>query len=292
MTQSDDAFAAAQRRRFTRENAHLYVRHDAKLFMEPAAHERWLREREAKAAEFAPDAALAAETKALLRLKAEVAALRAEIKFRKLLAALKEHQTARKALSPNHWELQPRVPKHNPDGGQWTRVAGGPPAIGHNQGPPLDDIPQKRPSTAQERNRLAREVARNPKYLPLLAFILVGGAHWLAEKYHEFRSNQDPPKPLDELHEAVGNGKKGYVNHHVVLQGPAKDRGFPDELIQGRDNVVRIPTWKHWEIHSWYETPNLRYRGLRPREALQNKSWEEQRRVGLEILVRFGVLKR
>jgi hypothetical protein len=118
MPHPDDAFAAAQRRRFTRENAHLYVRHDAdrfvrhdaKLYMQPAAYERWLREREAKAAKHASDAAIEAEYKALLQLKAEVAALKAEIKFRKLLAALK-------AYDPN----QPRVPAGNPDGGQWTR---------------------------------------------------------------------------------------------------------------------------------------------------------------------------
>jgi hypothetical protein len=35
MIHPDDAFAATQRCRFTRENAHLYVRHDAKLTMQP-----------------------------------------------------------------------------------------------------------------------------------------------------------------------------------------------------------------------------------------------------------------
>ncbi|MBM3529056.1 MAG: hypothetical protein FJX62_13285 [Alphaproteobacteria bacterium] len=113
MHRSDDAFAAAQRRRFTRENAHLHVRHDARLFMQPAAYRLWKQEREAKAAEHEPESVGTDELKAMLQLKAEVAALRAEITFRKLIAALK-------AYNPS----QPRVPAGNSDGGQWTNDLG------------------------------------------------------------------------------------------------------------------------------------------------------------------------
>jgi hypothetical protein len=97
MTQPDDAFAAAQRRRFARENAHLYVPHDTELYMQPAAYERWLQEREAKAAE-TPNAAITDKLKDLLQLKAELAALKAEIKFQKFLRKL------------HHWLTQPRLP--------------------------------------------------------------------------------------------------------------------------------------------------------------------------------------
>jgi hypothetical protein len=51
------------------------------------------------------------------RLKAEVAALKSELKFRQLLRALK--------YSPD----QPRVPAGNPDGGQWTSIAGNESAV-------------------------------------------------------------------------------------------------------------------------------------------------------------------
>ena len=54
-------------------------------------------------------AALRAEREHLLQLKSELAAIKAEIKFQRLLRAFK-------AYNPN----QPRVPAGNPDGGQWT----------------------------------------------------------------------------------------------------------------------------------------------------------------------------
>ncbi|MBM3529058.1 MAG: hypothetical protein FJX62_13295 [Alphaproteobacteria bacterium] len=113
MTRHNDAFVAAQRRRFTRENAHLHVRHDARLFMQPAAYRLWKQEREAKAPEHEPESVRTDELKTLLQLKAEVAALNAEIKFRKLLAVLK-------AYNPS----QPRVPAGSSDGGQWTSNVG------------------------------------------------------------------------------------------------------------------------------------------------------------------------
>jgi hypothetical protein len=65
----------------------------------------------------------------------------------------------------------------------------------------------------------------------------------------------------------------------------------PDEIINGRDNLVRIPRYKHWAINSWYEKPNPAYGGLRPREWLKGKSWKEQRKVGLQVLRDVGVLK-
>jgi hypothetical protein len=34
------------------------------------------------------------------------------------------------------------VPRGNFDGGEWTRLAGDAPGLGHNQGPPLDDLPE------------------------------------------------------------------------------------------------------------------------------------------------------
>jgi hypothetical protein len=68
----------------------------------------------------------------------------------------------------------------------------------------LSDIPSVRPETIQEVNRIAREVSRNP-YLGLyyLRTTTEFVGHWLKEKYWEIRADQDPPKSLEELQDAV-----------------------------------------------------------------------------------------
>lgn len=210
---------------------------------------------------------------------------------------------ARKALHPSNF--QPRIPEGNPGGGQWTSggAAGGlvrlagpkPPGIGHNSNEG-SKIPDERPPTEKERNRVARTVSRNPLLRGPLQILLrlgsLGSAgHWLTEKYHEMKADQDPPKSLEELQDAASNPRPGYDKHHIVLQGPARARGFPEEMIKGRDNEVLIPRYRHWRINEWYETPNESFGGLRPREYLRDKSWEEQRRIGLDALIDVGVLK-
>jgi hypothetical protein len=49
---------------------------------------------------------------------------------------------------------------------------------------------------------------------------------------------------------------------------------------------------KHWEITGWdMRGHNDAYGGLSPREYLRGEDWDERRRVGLDALIRFGVLK-
>lgn len=118
-------FDEHQRRRWMRENAHLYVRHDAHRYMAPGSPiyvgkdvvkycwpepdaDRQAQEDERKYA-----VELEAARADLLRLKADLVTLRAEIKFQRRLRD-------DKAYNPN----QPRVPAGNPDGGQWTSEGG------------------------------------------------------------------------------------------------------------------------------------------------------------------------
>ena len=61
-------------------------------------------------------------------------------------------------------------------------------------------------------------------------------------------------------------------------------------MIDGPDNLVRIPTLKHWQINGWYSTPNKDFGGLPPRDYLRGKSWDERERVGEMALVLYGVL--
>jgi len=62
-------------------------------------------------------------------------------------------------------------------------------------------------------------------------------------------------------------------------------------MIDGPDNLIRIPTLKHWQINGWYGTPNDEFSGLSPRNYLRGKSWGERMRVGEEALILFGVLQ-
>jgi len=298
MARVDDAFAAHQRRRFMRPDAHRYIRPDAWRFMPPGAPRYLGKEavryfwpeyegdRPSQSTGGIDPAALEAERTYLLKLQSELAALKAEIKFRKLLRALK-------AYNPD----QPRVPAGNSDGGQWTsdgnstgerriRLAGDIPT---NEPP---EVPKERPPTERQRNRVARDVSRNPRLKGVLGLILNGAVHWLQEKFPEIVSDQDPPKTLDELQDAVSTPKKGYDIHHIVEQGPARKDGFSEEVINGRDNLVQIPRFQHWRINEWFATKNDDFGGVPPRDHLRGKDWEERRRVGLDALAEFGVLKR
>jgi hypothetical protein len=70
------------------------------------------------------------------------------------------------------------------------------------------------------------------------------------------QSYLDSPKTLGELQDAVREPKKGYDIHHIVEQASARDYGYPNSMINAPQNLVRIPRYKHWELNSWYETPN------------------------------------
>jgi hypothetical protein len=125
-----------------------------------------------------------------------------------------------------------------------------------------------------------------------LSEVATSASQWLNEKYWEIQSFQDPPKSLGELHDGVfQSDKRGHDVHHIVEQTPARNDGFPDIVINRADNLVLVPRYRHWQINSWYQTPNQNYGGLTPRQYLQNKSWDERRYVGINALRDFGVLK-
>jgi hypothetical protein len=62
-------------------------------------------------------------------------------------------------------------------------------------------------------------------------------------------------------------------------------------MINAPDNLLRIPTLKHWQINAWYSTKNNDFGGLSPRDYLRGKSWDERVRVGTDALILFGVLQ-
>jgi hypothetical protein len=91
---------------------------------------------------------------------------------------------------------------------------------------------------------------------------------------------------------AVPRGKREGRGRRSSPSGLAgANEKFSDDLIDGPDNLVRIPTLKHWQINGWYGRRSDEFGGLSPRDYLRGKSWEERRRVGINALTRYGVLK-
>jgi Escherichia/Staphylococcus phage prohead protease len=198
---------------------------------------------------------------------------------------------ARAKYSPD----QPRVPAGNPDGGQWTGSSGQTAAPMRLAGewpsnePP--EIPKERPPTAQERNKIVKDVARRLGRGAVVAAVIFEAARWLNEYRAEIVASLDPPKSLDELRDAVTTPRAGYDKHHIVEQTPAGQDGYPRSMIEAPDNLVRIPRLKHREINGWYQTPNKDFGGLSPREYLRGRAWDERTQVGLRALRNTGVLK-
>lgn len=194
---------------------------------------------------------------------------------------------------------QPRVPAGNPEGGRWAggdgSAQGRQPGIGDNGGPKLDppdtprEPPKDKPSRLQAAKALAKQVLRRAG--PIGALLT---AIEVAEHYSEIpsiTSYQDAPKTLSELQQNAGQRRPGYEDHHIVEQGAGGREGFSRSQIDGADNVVSVPKYKHHEITGWYNTKNSNFGGLTPREYLRGKSWDEQVRVGLFAMRKFGVLK-
>jgi hypothetical protein len=153
---------------------------------------------------------------------------------------------------------------------------------------PPPNIPKERPPTTRERNDTAREIGR---WLAKNLGRVIEGIAWLDEFEESIRAYLDPPKTLKELQEGVSTPKKGYDIHPIVEQTPAERDKFPRSMIDGPENRVLIPRYKHWEINGWYGRPNKDFGGQSPREYLRSKDWDERTRVGLDALIQHKVMK-
>lgn len=272
MTSREDAFLRHQRERWLRPDAARWVRLDIARYLRPGSN--------------VVEAGLSVERK----------------------------------YSPN----QPRVPAGNPDGGQWTdgsiagstglfqitprvvddttnvQLAGDPPGIGDNGGPPLEppQIPKARPSASDARMDIVWNVTewigRIGRASPLVGTLFEANeqAEWFANYEAMTKTYHDPPETLDQLQQkALERAEPGYQDHHIEEQGLLESLGYSRSYIDRPDNIVRIPTLKHYDITAWYATRNPDFGGLSPREYLKSQSAEVRRQVGLDKLIEFGVLK-
>lgn len=228
----------------------------------------------------------------VLRLRHEVAGLQVQ---RALL------RLALKAYNPD----QPRAPAGSAQGGQWIRGGGAGQSQGQDTsddtasdgevqlagGTPQNDtpeIPEEKPPTSSERTGIMRWLSNNPTILDLI----VQPPLWLSRALPYIQADMDPPRTLQELQDAVASPARGYDIHHIVEQTSAEQDGFPRSQIDAPENLVRVPTMRHWEINAWYQRPNDDFGGVSPREYLQGRSWDERMAIGLYALERSGVLRR
>jgi hypothetical protein len=172
-----------------------------------------------------------------------------------------------------------------------------------SESPPLEappTVPEDEPDTTPALNDFAKaaaywlaRAALKEVANPLVGtFInLIEAAYWSSKVAPYIRAYLDPPKSWEELHRAVSSPAKGYDIHHIAEKTSARKAGYPRYMIGGAENLVRIPTLKHWQITGWYMTANDDFAGLSPREYLQNKNWNERMRVGRQALEKYGVLK-
>jgi hypothetical protein len=244
--------------------------------------------------------------------------------------ALRRLATAAQLIKANFDPDEPRIPKGEPGAGQWTYeegyakprehgdgqsgegssgggtgqeppadAGGDEPGAGGDAGPP--QIPAEPPATAKERNSFVRRaavwLAQAAERQLRVYLLMLEMAVWPVEYLPEIRSYGDAPRSLEELQDAADNSpQRGYHDHHVVeRQSGSSDpdsnaRRFGDRL-ESRENIVRIPQWKHVEISAWYSTRNRAYGGRTPRDYLRGQSWDEQYRLGIQKLRDFGVLK-
>ena len=61
---------------------------------------------------------------------------------------------------------------------------------------------------------------------------------------------------------------------------------MPRDKVRSSDNIVPIPTLKHWEINGWLDTRTADYKDendkeLTPRQYMRGKTWEERYQFGL-----------
>ena len=178
--------------------------------------------------------------------------------------------------------------------------------------PPIEwtiNIPDEKPATTKQINRLLRPIAtwlgRAAAILGAayaldpevdMALAAIEAATWIAEYLPKILSYLDQPKTLRELQNAVVDPRYGYEIHHIVEAQRDSDDPRRNSLrfadrVDSRENLVRVPYWKHVEISSWYSRPNRDFGYMPPREYLRGKSWEEQYAIGLRALRLFGVLK-
>ncbi len=163
---------------------------------------------------------------AALRLKSALAAAEVMAAGARVLALL-----GKANFDPD----QPRVPRGEPDGGQWTRVEGwhsSRPRVQPASNEPPPEIPAVEPPRASLRWPIVKLVARwvfriGVEATPVGRVLdIIQAAEWIYDYAPYVQAYLDKPKTLAELQQATSEPKRGYDVHHIVEKTPALDDGY------------------------------------------------------------------
>lgn len=279
MTWIHPAWVEHQHKRFTRPDAERYTRPDAYRWQRPGqvgngapsylrkSYEPYDSEKVEANDEWSA-AELHEQRLALAKLRLDWELLKLAIKARKA------------GFDPN---------QSRDDRGRWTDSGGSGDLRIVAAGMPR--IPRQRPPSSPDRTAIKKAIAKwvdtkGPAILETIA-----KTSWLYSAIPEIWSYLDAPKTLEDLQQEL-SPNAGYDRHHIVERTAAERDGYLRSRIDRSDNLVRIPRMKHWEINVWFDRENEKFQNQTPRDYLRGKDWDERRRVGLEALEKFGVLKR
>ena len=156
-------------------------------------------------------------------------------------------------------------------------------------------VPKAKPGKSSQRTAIYRAITGFARRYPTIAADIVVGIinniEWLEAIEDMLHADLDPPKTLQELQAGLGERRSGYDVHHIIEQTAAERWGLTRSQIDDPSNLVSIPRLKHYQITGWYGERNTNFGGLSPREYLNDKEPSEQRRIGLDALILFKVLK-
>jgi hypothetical protein len=246
-----------------------------------------------------------------LRVQSEMAWVRMLVASWRLRDALKRELAALRnqdqlGFAAKYSPDQPRISAGQSGGGQWTDDGGDGRVLtdatpdtflqpwsqtAQNEPDNLPKLPDQKPLTPKECNQIVKQVARVLAKAGQKVIPVARAASWVYEFSQYINAYLDLPKDLSQLQDAVSEPATGYNIHHIVEQTAAENEGYSRDLIDGRDNLVRVPTLKHWEITGWYARRNKEFSMQAPRDYLRGKSWDEKMAIGRKTLVDHGVLK-
>lgn len=222
-----------------------------------------------------------------------------ELRLRALAAAEHFFQAARRleiALKDNpYWHLQPRVPRGEPDGGQWIAYL-----IGAT-GSMLPALQRVSIAALQRLRHEARRLAPILRRLPRRwdddaqpsedsydsETRRISRSSWQrrGEPNIRFRTEQ-------ELRRYLGPAGPGREWHHIVEKRLAGRLGFPPEKIHSTDNIVNLPIEVHRRVSARMSMRDRAYNFNIRRFGLEKRTFAEQYDDGLdlvrEILEEYG----
>lgn len=100
---------------------------------------------------------------------------------------------------------------------------------------------------------------------------------------------------LTALKRTLGAAGEGKQWHHIVEQSQISKSGFATGKIQNVENVIAIPSGTnsvHSKISAYFSSVSDFTKGKTVRNWLAGKSYEEQFKLGMNYLKRFGTVEK